>query len=84
MPRDFDYVPPADGSGSYPADRPGWCDAILAEERPVRSLVLPRRRATSRALPESDDLLGWSVLLLTAPALLAGTLVLGQAVWHLL
>jgi len=85
MPRDFDERASAEnGFAAYPADRPGWCEAIAAEERPVRSLRLPSRRARARALPESDDLLGWGVLLFTAPALVAGALLLGQAALHLL
>jgi hypothetical protein len=81
MPRDFDQRRPHDQEvAPYPADRPGWCDAILADERPAP----PASRSPGQALPEPEDLLGWSVLILTAPALVMGMLVLaGQTVLHL-
>jgi len=84
MPRDFDYRPSdGNGRGTYPADWPGWCEAIAAEERPIVLRPRLQRRTAARALPDSDDLLGWGVLLLTAPALFAGLLMLGQVTLHL-
>ena len=84
MPRDFDYrATPEDGLAAFPADRQGWCDAIAADE-PVVARAPTTRRGAARALPESDDLLGWGVLLLAAPALVAGMLIFGQAALHLI
>ena len=82
MPRDFDHrAPEEEGTAPYPADRPGWCDAILCDA----PAAPPAPRRPGHALPESGDLLGWSMLVLTAPALLACALILAsQAALHLL
>ena len=81
MPWDFAPIEPRHDVGlepaeaPYPADRPGWCEAIECDRRPP-----PPRRAAARALPDSDDVLGWSALVFTAPLLATGLLlVAGQA-----
>lgn len=77
MPWDFHHQPPEqEGTAPYPADRPGWCEAIALHEP---------RAAARRALPDSEDLLGWSVLALTVPAVAIGALLLAsQAALNLL
>jgi hypothetical protein len=81
MPWDFHHQPSEEeGMAPYPADRPGWCEAIAPKE----SRVLARSPAARRALPDSEDLLGWSVLVLTAPALAIGALLLASQAAHLL
>src|SRR3954467_9085135 len=82
MPWDFHHQPPEEeGMAPYPADRPGWCEAIAPDEprAPARPPAAPR------ALPDSEDLLGWSVLVLALPALAIGAVLLAsQAALHLL
>jgi hypothetical protein len=82
MPWDFDHAASGEnGMARYPADQPGWCEAIMHDEPRFHA----RRPAVRRALPDSEDLLGWSVLVLTAPALVLGALLLAsQAALHLL
>jgi hypothetical protein len=51
-----------------------WCAAVEADQTQVRLLV-PRHGRRARWTPESDDLLGWATLLMTAPAILIGGLL---------
>jgi hypothetical protein len=81
MPRDFPWTPedghfplPREENRFYPADQPGWCDAVALGEAPVWE---PARRR--RSLPAQGDLLGWSMLLLMAPAFAAGAMLLVSA-----
>ena len=75
MPWDFDHAASGEtGLAHYPADRPGWCEAIVRDAPPPPVA----RRAARRGLPDSDDLLGWSVLVLTAPLLAVGALLLAS------
>ena len=80
MPRDnaFDNptqvrVPAVAGEACAPLELQGWCKAIGGDEtampEPCRYGQVAQRQG---GLPERDDLLGWSVILLTVPALVAG------------
>lgn len=61
-------------AGEAPVD---WCRAISTDEPSAADTWRPAEQAGT--LPPSDDLLGWSVILLTAPPLLAGIAAL---IWY--
>jgi hypothetical protein len=81
MPRDFAYEPVElrrspivgrapralafDPTAGRAAACLNWCDAILPERSAADDPISVVPRGSAGLLPDSDDLLGWSTLLLT-------------------
>jgi hypothetical protein len=59
-----------------------WCKAIAGDDREPAPLRHSRGRRTVGWMPEGDDLLGWTTLLMTAPGFLAGALLALASVVH--